>query len=104
MITKETFFSFLKDNKFCGPWMEAYKIDDEIHDDHVPLNKFFEDQEFDKEHWFYSGIMSLAFAPEDYSVLYESSPAWKKHEEWREKHLNKMMELDEKWMNYVAKM
>ena len=80
--------------------MEAYDIDNHLYDDNVPLNDFFNNC---PEHlWFYGGIMELAFAPKNECNI-EKDSLLKKHKLWREKYLDKMMELDEKWMNYITK-
>lgn len=98
MITKETFYSFLRDNGFYDPWMEAYKIDNAIFEDDVPLDEFFQNKEINEAGWFYNGIYALAWVPEPVPGLYKSL-IWRKHRDWRKKYHTRMTELDDMWIN-----
>lgn len=98
-ITKETFFQFLKDNNFYNEWIEAYNLDNEIYEDEVPLEKFFEKVK-DKDMWFYDGIGEIAYHPRETTCepLFDLRNRWI---DWRDKNLLKCMELDKKWMDFV---
>lgn len=93
-VTKETFFSFLKENDFYEGWMEGYDLDNRIYDDEVPLDDFFDNQ---LAHlWLYLGIGCLAFG----NVEVDSSLK-ERWDEWREKYLSVCIDLDDKWMRFV---
>lgn len=95
---KETFIQFLKDNNFYEGWMEGYKIDNEVFEDVVPLEKFF--RKVQDRLWLYSGPQAMALLgnrPEDNGELQ------KRYDEWREKWLGTYIDLDQKWMDLVTK-
>lgn len=71
-ITKEVFFQFLKDNNFYNEWVEGYNLDNEIYQDEVPLDYFFNISS-SKAAWLTHGIGELAFIPSEEVIKYFSS-------------------------------
>lgn len=96
-ITKETFFNFLKANDFYDAWMEGYKLDNEIANDNVPLDEFFEICE--PITYLYNGPGILAWIPQWPEGF--NPELIRRHSEWRKKYQGQYMGLDEKWMAFV---
>lgn len=98
-LSNKIFFNFLKNNDFYDAWMEGYKLDNEIADDNVPLDNFFENCETIT--WLYNGPGILAWIPQWPKGF--NSELIRHHSEWRKKYLSRYMNLDEKWMDFVNK-
>lgn len=96
-ITKEIFLDFLKENNFYDAWMEGYKLDNEIADDNVPLDHFFENCQ--QITWLYHGPGILAWIPQWPEGF--NPDLIRRHSEWRKKYQGQYMDLDEKWMDFV---
>lgn len=98
MIDKETFIQFLRDNNFYDAWMEGYDLDNELYDDEVPLDEFL--SHCNTNVWLYYGISALAWELKEDGNIPED--LLKRFKEWRSKHLADYIDLDQKWMDFVA--
>lgn len=77
--------------------LEGYKLDNDMYQDEVPLDTFFES--CPKLTWLYHGISGLAMIPNWPKEGFEDIK--KRFYDWRSKNVSKYMKLDEKWMDFV---
>lgn len=93
-VTKEIFIQFLKDNDFYDAWMNAYDLDNELYQEIVSLDKFFENSS--PTSWMYYGISAMSFSPN-----YKDENLNNIITDWRKKNLTKWISLDDKWNDFV---
>lgn len=97
---KEFFLQFLNEENFFSQWLEGYELDCEIMDNEVELDEFFDLCE--TQTWVYNGCSTLALL--DYRPNDSRVDVQRKYDAWREKNLDRWMELDDRWISIVGSM